>query len=90
MEEFLKSLGINTENAQIDEEGDTLTIDLEDFDNFGFAYSKLDDCDALEACDDESNFNGQNGIALFEGEDFHVSVLADFDADVYTLVCEEN
>lgn len=89
MEEFLKRVGINTEEAQVDEDG-VLTIDLENFDNFTYAYSQLDNTEELEIDDDTTNFTDTNGTVLFVGSDYHISIVSDFDNDIYKLVCEEN
>ena len=87
--EFIKSLGINTDDAQENSDG-TVTITLEDFDDFTYVYSKLDDSEELDICDEETNFTGVNGFVLFEGDDYHISLIADIDADEYRLVAEEN
>ena len=31
-----------------------------------------------------------NGTVLFVGSDYHISIVSDFDNDIYKLVCEEN
>ena len=89
LEEILDGYGINIENAQETETG-SLIIDLEDFDAFNQVFSQLSDSNELELCDEETNFNDMNGIVLFEGNNYHISIIADFDGDIYKLVAEED
>lgn len=86
MEKFLKEIGItqvghyNSKNNYI--------IDIEDSDEYGKIYSKLDKSDLLDENDDSSSITINNSHIVFESDEYQFTLIADFENDTYKLVCK--
>lgn len=89
MEELLRKLGIVDKPT---EKEDSYIIDIQDSDEYARYYSKLDKSDLLEEDDESSQVTLENSSIQYETTDgkFSLTLLADFDGDVYTLVIKEN
>ena len=87
MEKFLKEIGItqvghyNSKNNYI--------IDIEDSDEYGKIYSKLDKSDLLDENDDSSSITINNSHVVFESDEYQFTLIADFENDTYKLVCKD-
>lgn len=88
IEELLKELKINKRGNYSDD--DTYTIDLKDSNEFGVYSSKLDRSDALEPIDESSYVTADNSNLDYKyGDQYILSLIADFDNDYYSLVITE-
>lgn len=90
MEEFLKKLGIEGDTT-VDEDG-CLIVNLLDSDDYARAYSKLDKSDLVEEDETASQVTLDNSSIQYISEDdkYILTLLADFDGDVYTLSVRES
>lgn len=90
MEEFLKKLGIEGDTTT-DEDG-CLVVNLLDSDDYARAYSKLDKSDLVEEDETASQVTLDNSSIQYISEDdkYILTLLADFDGDVYTLSVRES
>lgn len=88
MEEFLKELGIT--NKITSKELNKLVIDIEDSDEYGRIYSKLDKNDLVTEDQDSSQVTFDTSSIQFESDDYLITLLADFENDKYTLTIKEN
>ena len=87
LEKFLKELGI-TETGHYTK-SNSYVIDIEDSNDYGRIYSRLDKSDLVEEDEDTSNVTVHNSNIVFESDDFQFTLIADFDEDTYKLVCKE-
>lgn len=88
MEEFLKELGITNEITS--KESDKLVIDIEDSEDYGKIYSRLDKSDLVEEDQESSQITYDTSSIQFESDDYLITLLADFENDKYTLTIKEN
>lgn len=89
MKEFLVKLGITQEPVEKD---GNFVIDLYDSDEYARVYSKLDKSDLIEEDPEASQVTLENSSIQYISEDdkYTLTLNADFDGDVYTLVVREN
>jgi len=89
MEEFLRKLGIVDSITKTDE---GCTVDLPDSDAYAKTYSKLDKSNLLEEDDENSQITLDNSSIQYISTDdkYTLTLLADFDGDVYKLNVREN
>jgi len=88
MEDFLRQLGITAQSVK-QEEGQ-LIVDLLDSNDYARAYSKLDKSDLVEEDEESSQVTLENSSVQFLSDKYTITLLADFDGDVYTLIVREN
>jgi len=88
MEEFLKELGITNEITS--RESDKLVIDIEDSEDYGKIYSRLDKSDLVDEDQESSQVTYDTSSIQFESDDYLITLLADFENDKYTLTIKEN
>ena len=87
MEKFLKEIGI-TQVGHYNNKNNYI-IDIEDSNEYGKIYSKLDKNDLVEENDDSSSITANNSHIVFESDDYQFTLIADFENDAYKLVCKE-
>lgn len=87
MEKFLKELGINQIGHYNSK--NNYIIDIEDSEEYGKIYSKLDKSDLLDENDDSSTVTMHNSHIVFESDDYQFTLIADFENDTYKLVCKD-
>lgn len=89
MKEFLVKLGITQDPVEKD---GNFVIDLYDSDEYARVYSKLDKSDLIEEDPEASQVTLENSSIQYISEDdkYTLTLNADFDGDVYTLVVREN
>ena len=89
MEELLRKIGINETPTKTD---NGYVINLNDSDEYGRYYSKLDKSDLVEEDDESSQVTLENSSIQYLSEDgkYLFTLLADFDGDIYTLTIKEN
>ena len=88
MEELLRQLGIDAEPVK--GENGSYNIDIEDFNEYGRYFSKLDKSDIVEEEQDASSVNFENSSIQFTNEQYTLTLLADFENDTYSLNIREN
>lgn len=88
MDEFLKKLGI-TEQGEYTDDGNYF-IDLDNDNVYAKVYSILDKSNELEEDEEASQLTADNSSIQYVGEDYTVTLLVDYEADKYALVCREN
>lgn len=88
MKDFLESLGI-TNSGTISDDG-CYIIDFKNDTEWSKAYSKLDKSDKIDEDEDSTNVTFESSTVQFINEEYTITMLADFDADTYKLVCREN
>lgn len=85
IEEMLSSIGITKKGEYSDD--DTYTIGLSNSNEFGRISSILDKSDLVEPIEESSYFTDESGSLDYKvGDDYIISLIADFDNDYYTLV----
>ena len=88
MEEFIKELGIQgTINKTENGKG---IIDIQDSNEYGRIYSRLDRSELLEEDEDSSQITADNASIYYESDEYQLILLADFNADQYKLIIKEN
>jgi hypothetical protein len=87
MEKFLKDIGITSKGHYGEDK--SYIIDIDDSDEFGKYYSRLGKSDLLDEDENSSLIAEENASIVFEGDDYIITLLADFDKDLYKLVCKE-
>lgn len=87
MEEFLNELGI-AKHAEKSNDG-SYVIDIESSDEYGRIYSKLDRSDLVDEAEESSQLTIDTSSIQFEGDDYILTLLADFNEDLYKLVVRE-
>ena len=90
MEELLRQIGINDSPTRKDDS--TYVIDIHDSDEYARYYGKLDKSDLVEEDEESSQITLENSSIQYISEDnkYTLTLLADFDGDVYSLVIREN
>ena len=87
MDEFLKQLGIDKE-ASKDSSG-TYVIDINDSDEYGRIFSKLDKSKLVDELPESSQVAYETASVQYESDDYIITLLADFDEDVYKMTIKE-
>ena len=88
MNELLKQIGIDAEPVK--GENGSYNIDIEDSNEYGRYFSKLDKSDLVEEEQDASSVNFENSSIQFTNEQYTLTLLADFENDTYSLNIREN
>lgn len=88
MQEFLKELGINLELYRTDD-GD-YSADIKDSNEYGKIFSKLDKSDLVEEEQECSTVTFDNSNIQYVNDDYTITIIADFENDVYKLHIREN
>lgn len=87
MNEFLKKLGIN--KTAVKGGGNIYTVDIENSDEYGRIYSKLDKSDQVEEIPDSSQMTYETASIQFENDEYLITLLADFEEDTYKMTIKE-
>lgn len=87
MEEFLKKLDIDAKPYR--GTGGVFIVDIADSDEYGKIYSKLDKSKEVEEVGDSSQITYETASIQFESEQYMITLLADFDEDVYKMTIKE-
>ena len=87
MNEFLKKLGINKSATKGG--GNVYTVDIENSDEYGRIYSKLDKSDLVDEIPDSSQITYETASIQFENDDYFITLIADFDEDIYKMTIKE-
>ena len=88
MNELLKQIGIDAEPVKC--EDGSYNIDIEDSNEYGRYFSKLDKSDLVEEEQDASSVNFENSSIQFTNDNYTLTLLADFENDTYSLNIREN
>ena len=88
MNELLKQIGIDAEPVK--GENGSYNIDIEDSNEYGRYFSKLDKSDLVEEEQDASSVNFENSSIQFTNDKYTLTLLADFENDTYSLNSREN
>lgn len=88
MNELLKQIGIDAEPVK--GENGSYNIDIEDSNEYGRYFSKLDKSDLVEEEQDASSVNFENSSIQFTNDEYTLTLLADFENDTYSLNIREN
>ena len=88
MNELLKQIGIDAEPVKA--EDGNYNIDIEDSNEYGKYFSKLDKSDLVEEEQDASSVNFENSSIQFTNDKYTLTLLADFENDTYSLNIREN
>ena len=88
MNELLKQIGIDAE--PIKGENGSYNIDIEDSNEYGRYFSKLDKSDLVEEEQDASSVNFENSSIQFTNDNYTLTLIADFENDTYSLNIREN
>ena len=90
MEEFLNEIGIKGDLVRSN--NGNYVINLVDSDDYARCYSKLDKSDLVEENEESSQVTLENSSIQYISEDekYTITLLGDFDGDVYSLTIREN
>lgn len=88
MNELLKQIGIDAEPVK--GENGSYNIDIEDSNEYGRYFSKLDKSDLVEEEQDASSVNFENSSIQFTNDNYTLTLIADFENDTYSLNIREN
>lgn len=89
MEEFLKELGI-TKQGKKNENG-FYVIDIDNSDEFGRIFSRLDKSDLVDEDEESSSITLDSANITYLSDDYTITLMADFENDTdYKLVMREN
>lgn len=86
IEEYLKSIGIDNQFEQGDD--NSYVISIMNSNEFGKIFSKLENSDDLEPLEDNQVVTEQGSSLVYESisEPYMLNLIADFDNDIYQLV----
>lgn len=87
MESVLRELDIYLEGSY--SKDGSYVIDIYDSDDFGRIYSLLDNNKNVEELDDSSLLNQHSANISYLYDDYQLTLVADFDEDLYKLVVTE-
>lgn len=87
MESVLRKLNIYLEGSY--SKDGSYVIDIYDSDDFGRIYSLLDNNNNVEELDDSSLLNQHSANISYLYDDYQLTLIADFDEDLYKLVVTE-
>ena len=88
MNELLKQIGIDAKPVKA--EDGNYNIDIEDSNEYGKYFSKLDKSDLVEEDQDASSVNFENSSIQFVNDEYTLTLIADFENDTYSLSIREN
>lgn len=88
VEELLQELGLDLIGSYSDD--GSYVVDLADSEEFGKVYSTLEDSELVRLLEDSTTLTEHNGSIQYECEDlFMLTLISDFDSDIYKLVIRE-
>ncbi|MBO7696645.1 MAG: hypothetical protein J6T10_28795 [Methanobrevibacter sp.] len=87
MESVLRKLNIYLEGSY--SKDGSYVVDIYDSDDFGRIYSLLDNNNSVEELDDSSLLNQHSANISYLYDDYQLTLIADFDEDLYKLVVTE-
>lgn len=87
MEEFLKQLGID--KKPVKGSNNVYVIELEDSDEYGKIFSKLDKSDLVDEIPDSSQITYETSFIQYEGDDYLITLIADYEEDNYKITIKE-
>lgn len=89
IEEYLKSIGIDNQFEQGDD--NSYIVSIMNSTEFGKIFSKLENSEDLDPLEDNQVVTEQGSSLVYESisEPYILNLIADFDADVYQLVINE-
>lgn len=87
MKEFLTQLGIDAEPVK--SKNGIYVIDIADSDEYGKFYSKLDKSDLIDEIPENSQITYEAASIQYEGDDYTITLMADFENDVYKMTIKE-
>lgn len=89
MEEFLKSIGLSTDNSY-NTDSRNLKIDYKNSNEWTKAYSILEKNDgySIYQNDEDSFCDEDESKVIYENDDYRITLVADFEEDLYYLICE--
>ena len=88
MEKLLQQLGIK-ETPKESNNGVSV-IDIEDSNEYGVYYSKLDRSPLLDEDEESSNVTIDGSTIVYISDDYTLTLVADFASDQYKLTIREN
>ena len=88
MEQLLQEIGIN-ETPRLGSDG-VYVIDIQNSNDYGVYYSKLDRSDLLDEDDESSNVTIDGSTIVYISDDYTLTLIADFSSDQYKLTIREN
>lgn len=87
MKDFLKEIGINRVGEYSDD--GSYVIELDNSNQWGTFYSKLENSDLLEKDEDSSLLTIENASQIYLSDEYQLVLVADFDNEIYKLVVNE-
>lgn len=87
MEDFLKQIGID--EKPVKSANGIYVIDIYDSDQYGRIYSKLDKSDLLDEIPENSQITYDTASIQYEGDDYSITLMADFENDSYKMTIKE-
>ena len=88
MKDFLREIGI-TKNGNMSDDG-CYIIDFDNDTEWSKANSILDKSNLVDEEEDSSNVAIEAVTIQYVGDDYTITMMADFDSDNYRLICREN
>ena len=88
MDEFIKSLGIMKKGNISDDS--CYIIDFDDYGEWAKAQSKLERSNIIDELTDTSNIGEDYQSLQYVNDEYSITMNADFNSNVYQLICKEN
>lgn len=88
MEDFLKQIGIVPTGTMSDD--GCYVMDIEDSNEYGKIYSVLDQCDEVYEDEDSSFVTSEQGSIQYINDKYTLTLISQFDTDIYRLTVREN
>lgn len=88
MEDFLKQIGI-VPTGTISEDG-CYIMDIEDSNEYGKIYSALDKCKEVAEDEDSSFITSEQSSVQYVNDEYTITLISNFDANIYKLTVREN
>lgn len=87
MNEFLKSIGITNKGRYTDK--DTYIVDINDSNEHAKIYSRLIKNSDINEIEEASQMTENDSTFQFESDEYLITLLADYDNDLYSLTIIE-
>lgn len=87
MEEFLNQLGIG--GRFVKKSDGSVIMDLKDSNDYGKAYSKLNKSELVDEDPDASTITYESSNISFSNDKYIITLVGDFEADIYKVVVRE-
>lgn len=88
MDKLLNELGITEKPEKTDD--NSYTINITDSNEYGKYFSKLDNSSLVTEEQDASSVSFENSTIQYTYENYTITLLADFENDIYSLNIREN